>query len=49
MKLLYEAIYETEILCKRYIESRQDTAILYPVRMESDELENPREELIDET
>ena len=42
VKLIYEAINETEILCKRYIDSRQDKAILYPVRLETDDLKNPR-------
>lgn len=34
IKLIYEALHETELLCKRYIDSRLDKAILYPVRME---------------
>ena len=43
-KLMFEALSEVEDLCERYIESRQDKTILYPVRMEKDDyLRNPRE------
>jgi|JI6StandDraft_1071083.scaffolds.fasta_scaffold02937_12 hypothetical protein len=38
-KIIIEAIRETELLCYRYLESRQDKAILYPVRIESGDLE----------
>ena len=41
IKLIYEAIHDTEELCKRYIESRQDKAILYPVRLETEDLKGP--------
>lgn len=40
--MIFEAIHETELLCKRYIDSRQDKAILYPVRLEASDLKNPR-------
>lgn len=42
IKLIYDALHETEMLCKRYIDSRLDKAILYPVRIEEDDLKNPR-------
>jgi hypothetical protein len=42
VKLIYDAINSTELLCKKYMESRQDKAILYPVRLDSSDLENPR-------
>ena len=32
-------------MCKRYIDSRLDKAILYPVRLEDDDLKNPRIDL----
>lgn len=31
-----------EALCIRYLDSREDKVILYPVRMEKDDLKNPR-------
>lgn len=43
IKLIYEAIHDTELLCKRYLESRQDKSILYPVRLETEDLRSPRE------
>ena len=43
--MIYEALHETELLCKRYIDSRLDKAILYPVRLEDDDLKNPRIDL----
>lgn len=49
IKLIYEALHETELLCKRYIDSRLDKSILYPVRMEDDDLRNPRLDLNDST
>ena len=45
IKLIYEALHETEMLCRRYIDSRLDKTILYPVRMEDDDLKNPRIDL----
>lgn len=45
IKLIYEALHEIELLCKRYINSRQDKAILYPIRLESNDLENQRIDL----
>lgn len=45
IKLIYEALHETEMLCKRYIDSRLDKSILYPIRMEEDDLRNPRIDL----
>lgn len=42
-KLMFEALSEVEDLCERYLDSRQDKTILYPVRMEKDDyLKNPR-------
>jgi hypothetical protein len=35
------------MLCRRYIDSRLDKTILYPVRMEDDDLKNPRIDLND--
>jgi hypothetical protein len=43
VKLIFEAVNQTELLCKRYIESRQDKSILYPVRLDAADLKNPRE------
>jgi hypothetical protein len=42
IKLIYEALHETELLCVRYLESREDKSILYPVRMGENDLKNPR-------
>jgi hypothetical protein len=42
-KLIYEALSEVEQLCQRYLQSRQDKVLVYPVRMEKDYLRNPRE------
>lgn len=47
IKLIYEALHETELLCQRYLDSRQDKSILYPVRMQDDDLKNPRANLND--
>ena len=33
VKLIFEAISEMENLCNKYLESRQDKSILYPVRL----------------
>ena len=41
-KLVQEALNETEVLCRRYLDSRQDKSILYPVRLETDDFLNPR-------
>ena len=41
MKLIYDAVNETERLCERYIESRNDKAILYPARLKIDDFLNP--------
>lgn len=41
-KLIFEALCEVEALCIRYLDSREDKVILYPVRMEKDDLKNPR-------
>ena len=49
IKLVYEAIHDTELLCQRYLESRQDKAILYPVRLESDDLKSPHAQEEDES
>lgn len=43
IKLIYEALHETELLCVRYLESREDKSILYPVRMGENDLKNPRD------
>ncbi len=42
-KLIYEALSEVELLCQNYLQSRKDTVLVYPVRMEKDYLRNPRE------
>ncbi len=47
IKLIYQALHQTQLLCKRYIDSRLDKAILYPVRLEEDDLKNPRINLND--
>ena len=39
---MYESLCEVEILCVRYLDSREDKVILYPLRMEKDYLKNPR-------
>lgn len=31
-----------ENLCNKYLESRQDKSILYPVRLETDDFLNPK-------
>lgn len=33
LKIIIEAVRETELLCHRYLESRQDKSILYPLRV----------------
>lgn len=44
-KLIFDAIVKTEDLCERYLQSREDTAILYPARMDPDEfMRREREE-----
>lgn len=42
LKLILEALKEVELLCVQYLKSRQDTTILYPLRIEATDLENTR-------
>jgi len=45
LKLIFDALYETEAQAKRYIESRLDHSILYPVRLEGPEYKSARVDL----
>ena len=36
-------MHETELLCVRYIESREDKTILYPIRLGENDLKNPKD------